>query len=159
MTRNALAAAPFGLLMASALAVDDHRWSALAGALVAATAVAGMWLKSAATPAVFAATGALVICDTAPILAALCGLAAAAYLVFRHTRLTAPTAVSMVGFTAAGTVGLVIPVGPGRLALLAAPVVVILVAVLLEAFPRTTSSADTTQEPKCTGEPKFTGYE
>lgn len=149
MTRNALAAVPFGLLMAAALAIDNHRWSALAGALVAAAVLAGMWLRGAATVAVVAVTGVLVICDTAPILAALCGLAAAAYLVLCHTRLTAPTAVSMVGFTAAGTVGLVIPVGPGWLALLAAPVVVILVAVLLEAFPRTASSADA-NEPKCT---------
>lgn len=143
MTSNALAATPFGLLMAAAPAIDNHRWSPLSGVLVAAAVVAGMWLKGAAAIAVVTATGALVICDTAPILAGLCGLAAAAYLVLCHTRLTAPTAVSMVGFTAAGTVGLVIPVGPGWLALLAAPVVVILVAVLLEAFPRTTGSADT----------------
>ena len=149
MTRNALAAAPFGLLMAAAPAIDDHRWSALAGALLTAAVVAGMWLKGAAAVAVVAATGVVVICDTAAILAALCGLAAAAYVVLCHTRLTAPTAVSMVGFTAAGTVGLVIPVRPGWLALLAAPVVVILVAVLLEAFPRTTGSADT-HEPECT---------
>lgn len=150
MTRNALAAVPFGLLMAAALAVDTHRWSALAGALVAAAVVAGIWLRGAATVAVVAAAGALVLCDTAPILAALCGLAAAAYLVLCHTRLTGPTAMSMVGFTAAGAVGLVIPVGPGWLALLAAPGVVILVAVLLEAFPRTTGSADTTQEAEYT---------
>jgi hypothetical protein len=49
----------------------------------------------------------------------------------------------MVGFTAVGSFGLMIPVGPGWLALLAAPIVVIVVAVLIEAFPLTASSSDT----------------
>jgi hypothetical protein len=146
MNRRAFAAAPFGILMAAALAVDTHRWSALAAVVVAAAVIAGVWLRGAATVAVVAATGALAICDTAPVLAALCGLAAAAYLVLGHTRLTRPTSVSMVGFTAAGTLVLVIPVGPGWLALLAAPIMVILVAVLLEAFPQTASSSDTAPE-------------
>jgi hypothetical protein len=147
MTRNARVTVPFGLLMAAALAVDTHRWSAPAAAVVAAAVVAGMWLRGAATVAVVATTGALVICDTAPVLVTMCGLAAATYLVLDHTRLTQPTAVSMVGFTAVGTLGTVIPLGPGWLALLAAPAVVILIAVALQAFPHTPSSADASYEP------------
>jgi hypothetical protein len=143
MIRPALAAAPFGVLMATALAVDTHRWSALAALVIAAVVVAGVWVRGAPTLAVVAATGAIAICDTPPVLAALGGLAGAAYLVLGHTRLTQPTAVGMVGFTAAGSSVLMIPVGPGWLALLAAPIVVIVVAVLIEAFSLTASSSDT----------------
>ena len=44
-----------------------------------------------------------------PLLAAVCGVAAAAYLVLWHTTMTGPTVAGLVGFAVAGVVATTVP--------------------------------------------------
>ena len=121
----------FGLVMVAAAAVGADG-PALAGAAVAAVAVlAGNVFRPAATLAVLIGVAVIVLADAPPMLAALSGLCAAAYLVLRHTATaTAPTVLGAVGFATAGLAAASIPVQLPWVPLVA-PVAVLVIFVLV----------------------------
>ena len=120
----------FGLLMVAAAAMGADR-PALVGAVLAAVAVlAGNIFRPMATLAVLIDVAVLVLADAPPMLTALSGLCAAAYLVLRHTStVTAPTVMGGVGFAIAGLATASIPVQLPWVPLVA-PVAVLAVYVL-----------------------------
>jgi len=134
MNSSRLVPASFGLLMAAAAAVGADGWALIAAAIAAIAVLAGLYLPSVATGAVLAAACAIALCEPQPMLAALSGLAGAAYLVSRHTTMTRPTAIGLVGFAAVGIVAVTVPGGPAWSALLAAPTVVIAFAVVIAPY-------------------------
>ncbi|HKP39907.1 hypothetical protein [Mycobacterium sp.] len=121
----------FGLVMVAAAAVGADG-PALVGAAVAAVAVlAGNVFRAAATLAVLIGVAVIVLADAPPMLAALSGLCAAAYLVLRHTATaTAPTVLGAVGFATAGLAAASIPVQLPWVPLVA-PVAVLVIFVLV----------------------------
>jgi len=127
----------FGLLMVGVTAVGSHGPALVAG-LVAAVAVGvGTVFRPAATLAVLLAVLAIVVANPPPVLAAVSGLCAAAYLVSRHAASTPsgvvmgswPTTVAAVGFTFAGLVATSFPLQVPWLPLVA-PVAVLAIYVL-----------------------------
>ncbi|OBF90525.1 hypothetical protein A5790_17180 [Mycobacterium sp. 852002-51152_SCH6134967] len=116
------------MVAAAALPADD------AALVVCGFAVAmvllGNVFRVAATLAVLSTAAAIVVASASPVLAALCGLAGAAYLVFRHTTdVTVPTVAGALGFTGiALTAVLLSPELPW--VPLAAPIAVLAVVVL-----------------------------
>lgn len=136
MTARRLLAAGFGIVMAGAAAVgDDGR--ALVAVTVALIAVpAGLYLRVAATVAVLAVICAIALTGPQPMLAAVSGVCAAAYLVLVHSTVTRPTAVGIAGFAAVGILATTLPSGLSWLPLLAPVAVVAAVGVVLSPFPR-----------------------
>jgi hypothetical protein len=121
------------MVAASAIQADGSALTAVACAAVAV--LAGNVFRPAATLAVLLTVAVIVIADTPPMLAAVAGLSAAAYLVLRHTAgalvgMTAPTVVGAVGFTIAGLAATAIPVELPW-APLVAPLVVLALFVLV----------------------------
>lgn len=103
----------FGLLMIGLLAVEA-RGLAVAAAVAALIAVAvGIAFRSLATLAVLFAVATVLLTSPAPVLVALSGLCAAAYLVCRYADGLPsgdwPTAVGALGFTFAGLVATAFP--------------------------------------------------
>jgi hypothetical protein len=100
----------FGLLMAAATAVDGE-WPAVVVATMALIAVlAGVAFRPAATLALLLAVLAIALGNTTPLLVAVSGFSAAAYLVLRHTAaVTATTLIAAVGFSFVGLVATVFP--------------------------------------------------
>ncbi len=78
-------AAAFGLVMVAAAAVQADGAALVAAGLAALAVLAGTVIRPVATLAVLLTAAAIVLADTPPMLAALCGLSAAGYLVLRHT--------------------------------------------------------------------------
>jgi O-antigen ligase len=78
--------------------------------------------------------GAIALAEPPPLLAAVCGVAAAAYLVLRHTTMTGPTVAGLVGFAVAGVVATTVPAGWSWLPLLAPVAVVLIFLVLIGPF-------------------------
>ncbi len=120
----------FGLVMVAASAVQADDAALVVAGLSALAVLAGSVFRPCATLAVLLAGAVLVLTDAAPMLAALCGLTAAGYLVLRHAAtVTAPTVIGAVGFTA---VGLGVVSIPGELPWvpLVAPVAVLALVVL-----------------------------
>ncbi len=136
MTARRLLAAGFGIVMAGAAAVGaDGR--ALVAVTVALIAVpAGLYLRVAATVAVLAVICAIALTGPQPMLAAVSGVCAAAYLVLVHSTVTRPTAVGIAGFAAVGILATTLPSGLSWLPLLAPVAVVAAVGVVLSPFPR-----------------------
>jgi hypothetical protein len=100
----------FGLVMIAASAVQADGAALVAAGLAAVAVLAGTFLRSAATLAVLITAAVIVLADAPPMLAALSGLAAAGYLVLRHTvSATAPTVIGAVGFTAVGLAATSLP--------------------------------------------------
>jgi hypothetical protein len=99
----------FGLIMVASIAAQAHG-AALVTALLSALAVLiGIRFRSIATLAVLLTMAAMVLSDSPALLAALSGLAAAAYLVLRHAAglpglatATQSTVVAAMTFTVAG---------------------------------------------------------
>lgn len=116
----------FGVLMVGAAAhrADPTALIVAAAALVAVLIAA--WLRPAATVAVILTVVTVVLGDPAPMYTALAGLAATAYLVLRHGagRISTPTTFAAVGFAAAATVAVEVPVEVPWLPL-AAPLVLL----------------------------------
>jgi hypothetical protein len=127
----------FGLLMVATAVVQADRLAFVAAALAAIAVLAGLQFRLAATLAVVLTVAAIMLADPPPMLAALSGLCAAAYLVLRHAIVpagrvataTVPTVVGAVGFTLAGIVATVFPLRLPWLPLLA-PVAVFAIYVL-----------------------------
>jgi hypothetical protein len=120
----------FGLVMVAAGAVQADGIALVVAGLSAVAVLAGTVIRPAATLAVLLAVAVIVIGDAPPMLAALCGLSAAAYLVLRHTATaSAPTVIGAVGVTAAGLAAVSLPVSLPWVPLLA-PIAVLAVVVL-----------------------------
>jgi hypothetical protein len=100
----------FGVFMVGAAAYRADT-AALVSAGTALGAVAlSVWVRPAATLAVLLAVVTVVLADPAPMHTVLTGLAAAAYLVLRHTDPTLTTMAFAVGFAAAAAVVVALPV-------------------------------------------------
>ncbi|MCW2560446.1 MAG: hypothetical protein JWP55_4410 [Mycobacterium sp.] len=120
----------FGLLMVAATALVAEGPS-LVGAALAVIAVAfGIRFAAAASLAVMISVVVALLGEAPPMNTALAGVAAAAYLVLRHSSsvqsgvesvVTVPTAVGVLGFSAIGLGATVIPISVPWLPL-AAPV-------------------------------------
>lgn len=134
MTTSRLVSAAFGLMMVAAAAVGAQRPALIAAGIGAVAVLVGLFARPAATAAVVAAVCAIALSAPQPLLAALCGLSAAAYLVLAHTTMTRPTAVAVVGFTAAGLLATAIPPGESWLPLLAPIAAVLLFAAAMHPF-------------------------
>jgi hypothetical protein len=127
----------FGLLMVVLSAAGAHGLAVGTAAAAAIAVGAGLALCSAATLAVLLSVATLVLSNASPVLAALSGLCAAAYLVCRHAAGTTadplldswPTIVAAVGFTFAGLVATSFPLQLPWLPL-AAPLAVLAIYVL-----------------------------
>ena len=126
----------FGLLMVAATEIQTHGLALVAAALAVTAVVAGLQFRPAATLAVMITVSAIVLSDPSPMLAALSGLSAAAYLVLRHAadsvaiNATQPTVIGAVGLTSAGLVATSIPLQLPWLPLLA-PVAVLAIYVIV----------------------------
>jgi hypothetical protein len=107
---------------------------AVAVALIAV--LASLYLRAAATVAVLAVTGAVALAGPQPMLAAVSGVCAAAYLVLMHAALTRPTAVGIAGFAANGVLATALPAGLPWLPLLAPVAVVAVIGLALTPFLR-----------------------
>ncbi|KUI22226.1 hypothetical protein AU193_17735 [Mycobacterium sp. GA-1285] len=86
------------MIAAAALSADDAVLVVCGFAVV--MVLLGNVFRVAATVAVLSTAAAIVVASASPVLAALCGLSGAAYLVLRHTTdVTVPTVVGALGFT------------------------------------------------------------
>ncbi len=101
-----LSSGAFGVLMVAAAARPAGAWGAAVLALAVGALVAGLFVRPAAVVAVLSTVAGMALGDPVPLLAAVSGLSAAAYLISRYAgeavTLTVPTALGMVGFTVAG---------------------------------------------------------
>jgi hypothetical protein len=127
-------AAAFGIVMAGAAAVGADAPAQVAVAVAMIAVLAGLYLRLAATVAVLAVICAIALTGPQPVLAAVSGVCAAAYLVLTHTAVTRPTAVGIVGFAAVGILATTLPSGLSWLPLLAPVAVVAAVGVALSPF-------------------------
>lgn len=134
MKPNRFVSAPFGMLMTAAAAVDAAGPALIAVAIAAVAVVAGLYLRAAATAAVLAAVSAIAMSEPQPLLAALSGLSAAAYLVLRHATMTRPTVIGLIGFAAVGIIATTVPASSAWLPLLAPVAAVVVFAVLIGPF-------------------------
>ncbi|MGH3678296.1 MAG: hypothetical protein ACRDU5_21680 [Mycobacterium sp.] len=133
-----LLAAVFGLMMAAAAGVQAHGPAFAAAALGVVAVLVGIRFRSVATVAVLLAMAAVVLSDTPPMLAALAGLSAAAYLVLRYAdsgpagvvTASAPAMIAALGFTIVGLVATAFPFQVPWLPLLA-PLAVVGIYVLV----------------------------
>lgn len=134
MTSQRLAAAAFGVAMAGAVAVGADQWGLIAVAVALIAVPAGLYLRAAATAAVLVVVGAVALSPSQPMLAAVSGVCATAYLVLTHAAITRPTAIGIVGFAAIGVLATAVPAGLPWLALLAPVAAVVAVGVALGPF-------------------------
>jgi hypothetical protein len=124
--------AGFGLLMVAVSAVQAHGAAVIAVVLALVAVGAGLLIRAAATGAVLLTVVALGISDSPPLIAALSGLSATAYLLLRHAAgagvitMTRPTLVAMLGFTIAGLAATAVRLDLPWLPLLAPPAAVAL---------------------------------
>lgn len=124
----------FGLVMVAAAAIGARGSALTVVAVAVAAVVLGARVASAATVAAACTVVLIVLTDPPPIVAALAGLAAAAYLVLRHTAHVAesvawPTVACAVGLSAVGMAAVLIPVDVAWLPLVA-PVAVLAIYVI-----------------------------
>ena len=135
MARVAVSLA-FGVLMIGAVAVSANSLLAWGALILAGIALAaGLYLPTAATAAVLLTGCATVLTEQQAFFVALSGLSAAAYLVLRHTTLTLPTALGLVGFGLAGILAVIVPLTMTWLPLVAPIAVVIAFAIALGPLP------------------------
>lgn len=101
-----LSSGAFGVLMVAAAARPAGAWGVAVLVLAVGALVAGLFVRPAAVVAVLSTVAGMALGDPVPLLAAVSGLSAAAYLISRYAgeavTLTVPTALGMVGFTVAG---------------------------------------------------------
>jgi hypothetical protein len=125
----------FGLVMAASAALQADKAALLAALVAGAVVLAGNLFRPLATVAVVLTAAAIVLDDTSPMVAALCGLAATGYLVLRHTAtVAAPTIVGAVGFSAVGLAAVALPIDVPWLPLAAPLAVVALVVIATRPF-------------------------
>lgn len=114
MTR--LLSLAFGLLMVAAATLASGGPALVLAAVAVAALVAGLVIRLAATLAVVAVVGALALSEPSPVVAAIAGLSATAYLVVRHadgtdaaSALTVPTVLAALGLSAVTVLGATVP--------------------------------------------------
>lgn len=127
---NRLLSTGFGLMMLAAAALQSDTAALMVCAAGVGLVLLGNVFRPSATLAVVCAGAALMLDDPVPMLAALSGLSAAAYLVVRHSVASAPTVVGAVGFTAVGAGAAVVPLQWPWVPL-AAPLLVLALVVLV----------------------------
>lgn len=98
-----------GVSMAITAGAGTHGSAALAAVLTAAAALAGLWLRPAATSAVLLAVLAIALADPPTAPAVVSGLCAVAYLTLRYSAVSVPTVIAAVGFAFVGLVAAVFP--------------------------------------------------
>jgi hypothetical protein len=106
-----------GILMTAATGVAAHGVAFIAATLAVLAVVAGTFFRAAATLAVVLTVITIVLADPSPLLAALSGASATAYLLLRHAvraprgllTATQPTIIAATSFTLAGLVATTIP--------------------------------------------------
>lgn len=156
MTRSsvfpAVFSVAFGVLMVAAAARPAGIWGLAALALSAGALLAGLFVRPAAVAAVLLTVGGIALGDPVPVLTAVSGLAATAYLVSRYAgdavTLTVPTVLGMVGFTVAGAAAAVVPVEASWVALVAPAVMAgILILVAAPLFVEVLSGPTADHEP------------
>jgi hypothetical protein len=107
----------FGLLMVAATAVGSQGPAFVAAMLAVVAVMAGMVFRPAATLAVLLTVVVIALTEPSPMMVALSGLSAAAYLLLRHATgsaaaamtVTPPTVIAAVGFTFVGLVAVSFP--------------------------------------------------
>lgn len=125
----------FGLVMVAAAAVQADDAALIAAGLAAVAVLVGNAFRPVATLGVLLTAAVIVLDDTPPMIAALCGLSATGYLVLRHTSApTAPTVLGAVGFTAAGLTAAALPMQLPWVPLVAPAVVLALVVLVSRPF-------------------------
>ena len=135
----AVFAQAFGILMVLTAARPAGLIGIVVLALSAVALLAGLFYRRAATVAVLLSIGAMALADPSPFFAAVSGLSAAAYLVLRYAddsdavAVTMPTAVGLLGFTAAGLAATAVDIQVKWVPLLAPGVVVAIL--ILVAMP------------------------
>ena len=100
----------FGVLMVAAAGYGAHGYAVPAAGAALTAVLVSAWVPSAATVAVLGAVLTIGLADPAPMYTVLAGLAAAVYLVVRHTLPTAPTMYFALGFAGAAAVAVLVPV-------------------------------------------------
>jgi len=107
----------FGLLMVGLVALGSHGPAAALGVMTLIAVGVGIVFRPAATVAVLLVVATIVLSDSPPVLTAVSGLCAAAYLVCRYASGTStsvvlgnwPTVVAAVAFTFVGIVATSFP--------------------------------------------------
>jgi hypothetical protein len=125
----------FGLLMVAAAAVGTRGPSLAVVAVAVAAVLLGARVAAAVTVAVGCTVLLIVLTDPPPVVAALAGLGATAYLLLRHTphaeeSVSWPTVACVVGLSAVGMTAVLIPADVAWLPLVA-PVAVLAVYVVV----------------------------
>jgi len=131
----------FGLLMVAAGTVESTG-PALVPVVVAVVALTvGVVVRLAATLAVVAVAAALALSQPSPVVAAIAGLAATAYLVIRHAEgpdvasaLTGPTVLGAFGLSAVAVLGATVPLGLPWVPLVAPLAVVAAYVIVLDRY-------------------------
>ena len=100
----------FGVFMVGAAAYRADGPALVAAGTAVVAVVASAWSRPAATVAVVLALATIVLAEPAPMHTVLAGLAAAVYLVLRHTDPAIPTMLFAVGFAGAAAVVVALPV-------------------------------------------------
>lgn len=126
---NRLLSTGFGLVMLAAAALGSDTVALAVCAAGVLFVLLGNVFRPGATISVVCAGAALLLGGPAPMLAAVSGLSAAAYLVLRHGVASAPTVIGAAGFTVVGLAAAAVPV-QWPWAPLAAPVVVLALVVV-----------------------------
>jgi hypothetical protein len=129
----------FGLLMVAAAAVGTRGPSLVVVAVAVAAVVVAIRVTAAATVSVGCSVVLIVLTDPPPIVAALAGLSAAAYLVLRHTAqveesLAWPTVAGAVGLSAVGMTAALVPTDVPWLPLVAPVAVLAVYAIVTRPF-------------------------
>ncbi|HEX7322250.1 MAG TPA: hypothetical protein VF299_04845 [Mycobacterium sp.] len=116
MASNATGAVPqvvsvgLGLLMAITPALGSAGLALVVSIAAVLAVLAAVAFRPAATLAVLLAMSAIMLANTTPLLAAVSGFCAAAYLVLRYAAMvTAPTLTAVAGFTLVGLVAAAFP--------------------------------------------------
>lgn len=100
----------FGVLMVAAAGYRADGYAVLVAGSALTAVLVSAWVRPAALVAVLGAVLTVVLADPAPMFTVLAGLAAAVYLVVRHTLPTAPSMYFAVGFAAVAAVAVLLPV-------------------------------------------------
>lgn len=139
MTR--LLSLAFGLLMVAAATLASGGPALVLAAVAVAALLVGVVIRLAATLAVVAVVGALALSEPSPVVAAIAGLAATAYLVVRHadgtdaaSALTVPTVLAALGVSAVTVLGATVPLALPWVPLVAPLAVVAAYVIVLDRY-------------------------
>lgn len=139
----------FGLLMVAAAGRPFGIWGLVVVGLAVLAMLAGVFLRPVSVLAVLVTIAGMAAGDPVPLLAAVSGLSAAAYLLSRYAEdavtLTVPTVIGMLGFTMAAVAASAVPVQMSWVPLVAPAImtgILIVVVLPLVAGAFTGPSAD-----------------